>query len=533
MANQYPIKTEGSVPLDDLVRRKLRVGDPRNPVDVAKALLDLYPEEKVKLEREAAGLPFVIDALQVSPISPMVVISPTESDFAQAKADLDQDLNILVSEPALRNVAGGLRGWAQSVRKAIAEGMGAARLALDPGQRDKVFGIRRILGDYARLARYVGVLNIESNFKYRRLARSIDQVASLIFVQMGEAISKQAMSGFLLQVSLSEMQARQAGVINALRNLLGSIETAYDDETWGRGRIGYRLLYDEIEERNQPDLRVLLQESELSRMMNELVDIAARNTADGLSALGATAAVTIEKMQRLLAIGDTLSLENPQPPLVAFLESLHLFVDAFVDTRVGLRLVDIARPPITFYGSRYGIGMVGIDIEARETLVDLTFERGRLADALDDYLQDDFSNERIIVQVVLDEMLYDVDRAIDLYAQGTEDWGVAEQRAVAYAILIAGITKERVDYIPDALLYPNPPAPPVLPDPDKHIEDYINDRKQVKDVIGEIQDILSPDNDDDGGVIKNETLSQEFTTQKQAEERWLQLVQAVVPSNFP
>lgn len=523
MANQYSVQTDKTIALDDLVRRRLRVGDPKDPDAVARALLDLYPEERTRFDRETIGLPFVADMLDVSSGTSVVFVSPTESDFTQALADLNQDLNILVSEPALRNVAPGLRGWAQNIRTTVAEGMAAARLALDPGQRDKVFGFRRVLGDYARLARYVGVLNMESNYKYRRLARSIDYIASLVFVQMGEAISKQAMSGFLLQVSLSEIQARRSGAINGLRNLLGSLEVAYDDETWGRGRIGYRNLYNEIELRNQPDLKALLIEAELSRMMNELVDLASRDNLEGLSALGATAGVTIEKMQRLLVIGSYVSRNNPQPPLTAFLEALHLFVEAFIDTRVGLRLVDIARPPITFYGSRYGIGSSGIDTEARAKLVNLAFARGRLADGLDDYLQDDFSNERIKSQIVLDKMLYDVDRAIDLYAQGTKDWGIPEQRAVAYAVLFSAFTGDKV--------------------PLNHYEekkkitgimvDCVEDRERILESLKEIQEHLVPENDGEIEAIKDTVLSQEFTTQRHAEDRWLQLVQAVVPSNFP
>ena len=36
------------------------------------------------------------------------------------------------------------------------DGLGAAGNALDPADRDRAFGARRILGDYARLSRYAG-----------------------------------------------------------------------------------------------------------------------------------------------------------------------------------------------------------------------------------------------------------------------------------------------------------------------------------------------------------------------------------------
>jgi hypothetical protein len=534
MANQNTSKTGDSDKyLDDLVRRELRVGDPKNAVEIAQALLNLYPEEKLRLERENIGLPFVSELYQVvSDVSPEAE-GPIVHDFTQVKADLEQDLTELISSPALRSVAPGLRGWSQALRTAVSEGFVAARLALDPGKRNKVFGIRRILGDYARLARFVGVLNIESNFKYRRLARSIDQLASLIFVRMGEALSKQAMSGFLLQVPLGEIQSRRAGVVLALRSLLGSIETAYDDESWGRGRIGYRELYEEITCRNQPDLKVLLQESELSRMMDELVDGVARNTADGLSALGATAEVTIEKMQRLLVIGVDISQVDPQPPLVAFLQALRLFVDSFVNNRVGLRVVEIARPPITFYGSRFAFGQ-GADAEARANLFNLVFARGQLADALDDYLQDEIDgniNVRIQGQILLDKILYDVDRAIDLYAQGTENWGNPERRAVAYAILLSAFTGEATDNL--QLHAFGDHEDNVI----NSLREFVEGRDDLDVILGNIQGYLSPPEDavmDPGENAEDrEILFQEFNTQSHAENRWRQLVQAVVPSNFP
>jgi hypothetical protein len=535
MAYQTIANAGVTASLDDLVRRKLRVGDPNDPTEIAKALLSLYPEEKNRFEREAVGFSFGYGGYPGGSTPEAQVVTTLESDFTQAYADLEQDLNLLVSEPALRNVAAGLRGWAQAIRSAVNEGMAAARSALDPGQRDKVFGVRRTLGDYARLARYVGVLNIESNFKYRRLARSIDQISSLIFVQMGEAISKQAMSGFLMQVSLTEIQSRRAGVINSLRNLLGSLEASYDDETWGRGRVGYRDLYQALEKMSQLDLRVLLQEPELSRLMSELVDQTGRSGEDGLCALGATSAVLVDKMQRLILVAD--SLPDQQPPLVAFLEALQLFVDAFVDNRVGLRLVVIAKPSVTFYGSRYGTGMSGID-NARSTLIQLTFERSRLADLIDDYLEDDYSNRRIIGQIVMDKVLSDVDKAIDLYAQGTTSWGTPEKRSVAYAILLTyltGITNKINTHVAKSGI------PQFSIDLFKrnrfasfsgetNLTCLLEHRTEVKNVLSNISKLLLHRSFKAGDYPM---ILQEFNMQIQAEKGWLALVQSVVPSNFP
>jgi hypothetical protein len=119
------------------------------------------------------------------------------------------------------------------------------------------------------------------------------------------------------------------------------------------------------------------------------------------------------------------------PPLTAFLEALQLFAEAF-DTGGGFRLLRIARPPILFYGL-YGIGGL---TETEETLVELVRLRGRLAEQLDCLLQCDCSPQQIPCQVILDKLLYDVDRAIDLYAVGVDEFSEPERRAAAYSLLI-------------------------------------------------------------------------------------------------
>ncbi|MGH6636510.1 MAG: hypothetical protein ACRED0_10405 [Gammaproteobacteria bacterium] len=44
--------------------------------------------------------------------------------------------------------------------------------------------------------------------------------------------------------------------------------------------------------------------------------------------------------------------------------------------------------------------------------------------------------EQVKCQIILDKILYDVDRAIDLYAVGKDDFGQAERRAAAYGYVI-------------------------------------------------------------------------------------------------
>ncbi len=273
--------------LDDLLRRTLKVGDPSNPEEIAAALRRLYPEDSAAMEREVAGFPFVSLAPVVSMPATMMM-NPSENEFGMASGYLDQDLTILTTTPALRQVVPEMRGIASAIRAAVAEGVAAARLALDPVQRDKAFAARRVLGDYARLARILGALTTEINPQYRRFARSLDQVASLLLVFMGETLASAGFGAgeFILQIPLSDLQARRGGLLMALRALLGSVETAYGDNEYGRGRHGYQLLYKAIEDRNQVDLKPLLTESGLNTVINALVAADTMTGINGRRAVG-------------------------------------------------------------------------------------------------------------------------------------------------------------------------------------------------------------------------------------------------------
>ena len=84
------------------------------------------------------------------------VSGPLSTEIRQATDDLERNLGALVSDIQLKDIAPELRGLSNSVRDAAAMGLAAARLALDPAQRDRAFAARRTLGDYARLTRLLG-----------------------------------------------------------------------------------------------------------------------------------------------------------------------------------------------------------------------------------------------------------------------------------------------------------------------------------------------------------------------------------------
>src|SRR6202023_679676 len=114
----------------------------------------------------------------------------------------------------LKDIETELQGWGQAIRGIIADGTAAARLALDPRARDRVFAARRQLGDYARLARFVGALTPTLSPSYRSLAQSLDEGSALTMVLAGEALASAGLGSgrFLLSVPASELQARRDSV---------------------------------------------------------------------------------------------------------------------------------------------------------------------------------------------------------------------------------------------------------------------------------------------------------------------------------
>lgn len=418
--------------MDNLIRRELGVGDPNDPVQVARALRDRYQgnSRARAIDQEAQGLPF----LQTSPLFVPAAMERTATaiDLEQARSDVDKDLQELTSNNLLKDVAPELGGWADAIRAAVAEATNAARFGLDPRQRDRAFGLRRTLGDYARLARLVGALTPAMNHNYRSLAQSIDEVNAVVLVLVGESMANNGFAGgrFLLQAPYSELQTRRDAAMHALRNLLGALQFSGGANDWPRGIDAYRKLFDALELQGQGDLRALLAEQELGRTMDALVRRAAQGTASGLRALGSTAQIDLQRFYRLINFG--FQLVDPQsPPLTAFLEALRLFADGF-GVAGGFRLLRVARPPIVFYG----LYTQDEEDAADRRLTQLTIQRGRLASQLDCLMRCDCDANTTLCQILLDKALYDVDRAIDLYAVGKDDLGQPELRAAAYSYLL-------------------------------------------------------------------------------------------------
>jgi hypothetical protein len=477
-------RSPNAVAMDNLVRRKLRVSDPTDAGQIADALRKIYKDESHALDQEAAGVPF----LPVRQAPPTVETSTaTGAELTEAINDVNRDLTSLTNNALLKDVHPELNGWATAIRSAIADGANAARFSLDPHQRDKAFSVRRLLGGYARVARYVGALTPTQNLPYRRLAQSLDEVANVILVLMGDALANVGYSGgrFLLQAPASELQGRRDAVIYALRNLTGSVQEGYGPNEWPRGLLAYRQFINRLETSGQTDLRSLFVENHIAKIMDDLLHWTTNGSADDLRALGSTAHLALEQVKRLIRLGQGFA-DPESPPLASFFSALQLFVDAFLQGAIGHRLLYISRPPIVFYGL-YGFGDLD---DPTKRLLALIQARGNLAHELDCYLGCDCSQDNVECQIKLDKILYDVDRAIDLYTLATapKGEGEPEYRAAAYGFLIAALLYEPFD-----------PNESCDQDPVSNNVCKLNKKNKLKNLLQSIIKILWLDPEEDFG----------------------------------
>ncbi|WP_244851527.1 hypothetical protein [Caballeronia sp. SL2Y3] len=427
-----PMPDRQTLAIDNLIRRELKVGDPRDPQAIAQALADRYQSDvrAQAIEGEAQGMPFLRTAV-VRPSAPPP-LAATNIDLNQARHDVETDMARLLDDNQSKDIRPELEGWQQVIVRSIDEGVAAARMSMDTRQRDKAFAMRRQLGDYARLARMIGVLTPDLNRSFRDLGQSLDEVSAVILVLMGEALANLGFAGghFLLQAPFTELQARRDAVLNALRQVDGVAAMVGQGSTWPRGLQSYRQLAAMLEARGQGDLRSLLGEGELARTMDEVVQLASGGGSSGLRAIGATAWGPLARLNRF--VQSTLGqIPNVSPELATLLEALQLFIDGFMPAG-GFRLLRVARPSVLNYGL-YGPSPI---TPAENRLMNVVNHRGTLARQLDCLTDCACDHDTVLAQIVLDKLLYDIDRSIDFYCVGDADLGLPEARAAAYSFLI-------------------------------------------------------------------------------------------------
>lgn len=423
-------ETSQRLTIDTLIRRELKVGDPNDPQLIARALAERYRGDvrAQTIEGESKGLPLLQTQIMRQP----EVATPTANDIdlAQARHDVQTDLQQLLSDGRTKDIRPELEGWQSVIQRSIDEGVAAARGGLDPSRRDKAFAMRRQLGDYARLARMIGALTPALNSNFRGLATSLDGAASMMLVLMGESMANVGFSGgrFLLQAPFAELQARRDAVLNALRLVGGVVSSGSGG--WPRGMRDFRHLNTALNNGGQGDLRVLMNESELARTMDELLQLASGGTSYGLRAVGVTAWAPLSRLHRFVQTTLRTAMAT-SPELATLHEALILFLDGFVISG-GFRMLRVARPAVLNYGF-YDSGKTE---KAERRLIKLVNRRGTLARQLDCQSQCLCDENSALTQIVLDKILCGLDRAIDYYCVGDEDLGVPEIRAAALRYLI-------------------------------------------------------------------------------------------------
>ena len=501
-ANPFSSAANVRMAMDNLIRRELRVTDPSDPAQVAQALLARYAGDPkaAAIAQEASGLPF----LQQRTYAPQAQAAPTSSDteLRQALDDVEQDLKELTTNSVLKDITPELLGWARGIRSAIQAGVNAARMAIDTRQRDKVFALRRQLGDFARMARLVGIFTPSVNTQFRSLAQSLDEVSSVLLVRTGEALANVGFkSGVnLLQVHYSELGARRDTILLALRNFIGTTQSMGGNNEWPRGLDAYRRVISQLDSTGQADLRSLFQENELARTLDNLVEQAADGTLQGMRGLSSTAEVDLARFRRLIMVSQSLT-DPESPPFAAFLEALQLFIDAFNNSG-GIRLLRVARPPILFYGL-YG---TGADTAAETALLNLLVQRGILASQADCISRCACDDEAIRNQVMVDLALYCTDRAIDLYALGDKNFTSREHRATAYAFML----EEMLD--PALPTYLSIGTPPQV---------WVSTLTTISTILQTDSTAYSTTDDDIRALM-----IEELAIQKCTEERWPSLLPA-------
>jgi IPT/TIG domain len=454
-ANATPI----SVQADNLLRRVLRISDPRNAQEVADGLGRAYPTQSAELNEEIQGLPIGL------PVPALVTtgapVSIASSELIQAQSNIQRDLDFLTGSSQLKEVQVELQGWGETIRTWLADGAAAAPQALDAAARDRVFSARRYLLDYAWVSRLVGGQTPGLSISYRRFARSLDEAAGLLLVSAGEALSQNNYSGdrLLLQAPASELSARADAAAAALLNLSGSVQNAFSPTAWPWGLDSYRRLLERLESAGHGDIRVLLQENSLRAFTDELVNRASDVTGDGLRGLAATHVVALERVDRLIQVGTEFARESP--PLAAFLSALQLFVDTFRGG-TATRLIALGRPLLSSAGL-YTFG--GLD-PGTYTLQNLVQYRSIIAQLNDSLFGMDLTLPDAEAQFVADSCLYAIDLAIDLYAVGVnpKGQGIIEQRAAAYGLFVWELV-EGPNGLPALVASPGTPnrARPLLP----------------------------------------------------------------------
>jgi hypothetical protein len=351
IANKNPpqdFATDGTRLLDELIRRKLKVGNPSSVDEMLRALQARYPQKDAAITAEGMGLPPTA-ALALVPAANTTMAQQPKSfatvEYDSVLSQLQTDFNTVINSADNRDYNVELAGWQTAALREYGDGAAAARLAQDPGQRERAFLAVRRLNEYAFAVRAYGTTTGESFWDFRRLGTSLDNAADNLRILIGETLYDVglAMNGYLLQVPLSDFRARGQGLGDALDGWLTGDQEIFDD--WGERLTSYQQFFDQLD----PDLRVYARPDGLRGAVDTLVNAVANgmssSSAEALRQLAITVPPEVERLRRVFQIaGNVLNTGAASSSLSIFTRSLGLFIEAFDDPRGGILYIDLALP---------------------------------------------------------------------------------------------------------------------------------------------------------------------------------------------
>jgi hypothetical protein len=341
--------TDGTRLLDDLLRKKLKVGNPSDVKERLKALQGLYPEKDAAITAEGLGLPPTAALALVNTPSNTVTVAP--KSFASAEYDavltaMQSDFTAVVNAAENRDYNIELGGWQNASLREYSEGAQGARFAQDPGQRERALLAIRRLNEYALNIRVFGTTTGESFWDFRRLATTLDSGADNLRILIGESLYDVglAMNGMLLQVPVADFRARGDSLSEALEGWLSGNQEIFDD--WGVRLTSYQAFFDALD----PDLRVYARpegmRASIDSLVNAVVNGMTSNSADALRQLSITAPPEIGRLSRVFGVASTIlgNVATRSSSLSIFTRTLGLFIDAFKNPRGGILYIDLALP---------------------------------------------------------------------------------------------------------------------------------------------------------------------------------------------
>ena len=122
--------------LDNMIRNQLKVGDPRNPKEVAAALATYYQDLPIAaaIQQEAQGLPFLL-APPTTTMLPAPAATSSDREFAIANNDVERALTDLSTNALTNDIIPEMQGWAQAAEGDLEEGLAMMKQGMDTAQK--------------------------------------------------------------------------------------------------------------------------------------------------------------------------------------------------------------------------------------------------------------------------------------------------------------------------------------------------------------------------------------------------------------